>query len=159
MRTMLRPLRTAPIGVPAILAMAILTLGVWTETGGRSSSESVAGADSTTTTPEVVLYYFHGTRRCHTCRTIESYAREAVEGGFQDALRTGTLSWAALNTDEAENAHFVKDFALVSSSLVLVELDAGRVVRHEILQDAWTLVRDKPRFVAYVQKSVGEYLE
>jgi len=154
-----KPLRIAPIGVVAILAMAIVTLGVLAETGERPDSDRVVSDESTTTRPEVVLYYFHGTRRCNTCRTIESYAREAVEGRFQDALRTGTLSCAALNTDEPENAHFVRDFRLVSSSLVLVELEGGKIVRHEILQDAWTLVRDKPRFIAYVQESVGEYLE
>ena len=90
---------------------------------------------------------------------IESYAQEAVEARFKGALQAGTLSWTVLNTDESENAHFVKDFGLVSSSLVLVEIDGGEVVRHRILQDVWTLIRDKPRFIEYVQGSVGEFLE
>ncbi len=108
---------------------------------------------------DVVLYYFHGARRCNTCRSIESYAQEAVESKFKDAIQAGTLNWTVLNTDESDNSHFVKDFGLVSSSLVLVKVDGGEVVRHRILQDAWTLVRDKPRFVQYVQRSVAEFLE
>jgi hypothetical protein len=148
-----------PIAVLTIMTVASLALGGSAETSGVSSSESAVGKDSTGTKPEVVLYYFHGTRRCNTCRTIESYAQEAVEGKFKEALEAGTLNWTVLNTDESDNAHFVKDFGLVSSSLVLVEIDAGKVLRHEILQDAWTLVRDKPRFIEYVQGSIGEYLE
>jgi len=147
-----------PIAVLAIVTLASLAFAGSAETSGVSGSESAVGKDSTGK-PEVVLYYFHGTRRCNTCRTIESYAQEAVEGKFKDALRSGTLNWTVLNTDESDNAHFVKDFGLVSSSLVLVEIDGGQVVRHRILQDVWTLTRDKPRFIEYVQGSVGEFLE
>jgi hypothetical protein len=107
----------------------------------------------------VVLYYFHGERRCNTCRKIESYAQRAVETKFADELEAGTLQWKVLNTDDQANEHFVKDFALVSSSLVVVEMDGGNAVRHDVLQDAWTLVRDEPRFTEYIQKSVDEYLE
>ena len=53
----------------------------------------------------------------------------------------------------------LEDFGLVSSSLVLVEVDNGEVVRHQVLQDVWTLIRDKPRFIEYVQGSVAEFLE
>ena len=154
-----RTSRMTSIVILTVLTVASLSLGISAETSGDASSEDAVESSAAGEATDVVLYYFHGTRRCNTCRSIEAYAQEAVEGKFKDALQAGTLKWTVLNTDESENAHFVKDFGLVSSSLVVVELDGGEVVRHEILQDAWTLVRDKPRFIAYVQKSVGEYLE
>jgi hypothetical protein len=106
----------------------------------------------------LVLYYFHGAKRCNTCRSIESQTRDAIEGKFAAELEAGTLQWKVLNTDEPENEHFLKDFDLVGSSLVLVEMKGDSVVRHEILQDVWTLVRDEPRFRQYVQRSVDGYL-
>ena len=124
-----------------------------------SSAESAAESDSTRIEREVILYYFHGTRRCNTCRTIEAYAQRAIETKFKDDIDAGTLQWKALNTDEAANAHFVKDFGLVSSSLVVVEMNGDQVIRHDVLQDAWTLVRDESRFIQYVQRSVHEYLK
>ena len=107
----------------------------------------------------IVVYYFHGTRRCNTCRTIEAYAKEAVEGKYGEQLEAGRLRWNVVNTDEPENEHFLEDFGLVSSSLVVVELDGDRVTRFQVLQDAWTLVRDKPGFIEYVQRSIGEYIK
>jgi hypothetical protein len=154
-----KTLRMNLIVVLAVLTVAGSSLEVSAETSGDAGTESAVDTAAAGKATDVVLYYFHGTRRCNTCRSIEAYAQQAVEGMFNDALQSGTLKWTVLNTDESENAHFVKDFGLVSSSLVVVELDGGEVVRHEILQDAWTLVRDKPRFIAYVQSSVGEYLE
>lgn len=151
--------RMTSIVIVSVLTLASLSSGASAETNGNTSLESAVDTAATGEATDVVLYYFHGTRRCNTCRSIEAYAQEAVEGKFSDALQAGTLKWTVLDTDETENAHFVKDFGLVSSSLVVVEFDGGEVVRHEILQDAWTLIRDKPRFIAYVQESVGEYLE
>jgi hypothetical protein len=148
-----------PIAVLAILIVAGPALGGSAETAGTTSSESAVGRDSTGTQPEVILYYFHATQRCNTCRKIESYAQEAVEGKFKNELEAGRLSWTVLNMDEPDNTDLVKEFGLVSNSLVLVELDGGEVVRHQVLQEMWTLIRDKPRFIEYVQESVGEYLE
>jgi len=152
-------IRMTLLTVLAMVAVAGLALWLSAESSAISSSESAVGKGSTGAEPEVVLYYFHGTRRCNTCRTIESYAQQALESKFNDQLQAGSLQWKVINTDEPDNEHFVTDFGLVSSSLVLVESEGDDVVRHEILQEAWTLVRDEPRFIEYVQKSVQGYLE
>lgn len=107
---------------------------------------------------QIVVYYFHGARRCRTCRAIEAFAREVVESGFTGDLRSGTLAWKAVNVDEPGNEHFIKEFGLVSSSLVIVETRAGETVRFEILQKVWSLVRDRPRFDDYVRQAIVEYL-
>jgi hypothetical protein len=159
MLTLPKRLRAMSIAILAVMTLASLTSGVSAETGEDPARDNSVVNNTTGNANAVILYYFHGTRRCNTCRSIEAYAQEAVEGKFKDALRAGTLKWTVLNTDESENAHFAKDFGLVSSSLVLAQMNGEEVTRYEVLQDAWTLVRDKPRFIAYVQKAVGECLE
>jgi len=152
-------IRTTSLAAVAIVTVVGLALWLSAESRAVSSPENAAEKGATSTEPEVVLYYFHGTRRCNTCRTIESYAQQALEAKFNDQLQAGALQWMVINTDEPDNEHFVTDFGLVSSSLVLVKREGDDVLRHEVLQDAWTLVRDEPRFIEYVQKSVQEYLE
>ena len=107
---------------------------------------------------QVVLYYFHGARRCRTCLSMEANALEVVKSEFAEELDAGTLVWKVVNYDEAENEHFIKDFKLVSSSLVLVEIQGGEQVRFNVLHDAWSLARDEWRFKKYVQKSVLDFL-
>jgi hypothetical protein len=152
----------------ALLSPALLlaVASVWTAaplSGNepvKRGEASTAAADSRSDARNgIIVYYFHGSWRCNTCRTIEAYAKEAVEGKYGEQLRSGRLEWKVVNTDEPENEHFVEDFGLVSSSLVVVERHDDRTIRHTVLQDAWTLVRDKPRFIEYVQRSVGEYLK
>lgn len=105
-----------------------------------------------------VLYYFHGQRRCQTCLTIEAYAEEAARAGFGKELESGVLEWTVVNIDEKENAHFVEDFSLPSSSLVVVEMGRDGPVRHQILQDVWLLVGKKQEFLEYIRRAVREYL-
>jgi hypothetical protein len=159
MRSRERRIRMVPLVVGVFLAVIGSAFVVSAETGEVATTSSTAIDDSTTGDPGVVLYYFHGTRRCKTCRSIEAYTQEALERKFGDELHAGALRWEVVNTDEPANAHFVKDFSLVSSSLVLVETDGSTVVRHEVLQEAWTLVRDESRFMQYVQRSVHGYLK
>ena len=106
-----------------------------------------------------VLYYFHGDRRCRTCRTIEANAEDVVKSRFAKELKAGSLSWEVVNYDKPETEHFIKDFGLVSASLVVAEMNGDEPVRFEVLQKAWTLVGDKPGFDQYLLWSIAEYMD
>jgi hypothetical protein len=108
---------------------------------------------------EVVAYYFHGSFRCRTCRTIEAYSEEAIRSEFADELALGRLAWRVVNVDQSENEHFVEDFELVTRSLVLAEYRDGEVIRWENLKQVWQLVRDKERFLDYVRSSTRKFLQ
>jgi hypothetical protein len=123
------------------------------------STKAMAAAEEPATDGQIVVYYFHGKYRCKTCRTIEAYAEEAVRTSFEEALRTGALAWKIVNVDESGNEHFLYDFELPGSSLVVVDMEKGQPARFEVLQDVWTLVGDKDGFFDYVQQAVGKFLD
>jgi hypothetical protein len=110
-------------------------------------------------TGQVVAYYFYGNVRCATCRKLEAYSKEAIEGGFGDEIAAGSLEWRAVNVDEPENEHFVTDFELVTRALVLVEYAEGDVTRWQDLKLIWKLVGDKPGYLTYVREATSEFLE
>jgi len=118
-----------------------------------ATRERSSGVDA-----KVIAYYFHGTLRCSTCRTIEAYSEEAIAKGFASEIASGRLAWQAVNIDEPENKHFVEDFELVTKSLVLAEYRDGKVTRHENLQQVWQLVRDKEAFLDYVRAATRVFL-
>lgn len=139
---------------------AFSSMGFVLAGNASASPESVAAASEAPSGLErqVVLYYFHGARRCKTCLSMEANALEAIKSEFTEELDAGTLAWKVVNYDDAENEHFIKDFNLVSSSLVLVEMQGGEQVRFNVLHDAWSLARDEWRFKEYVQKSILDFL-
>ncbi len=129
----------------------------------RLGNQTVAAAGDTNEPPagavKIIAYYFHGTNRCTTCRTIEAYAREAVQIGFGDALKAGKLEWRALNVEEPANRHFIKDYQLYTRSVVLASYQGDKQVRWKNLDKVWELVGDKGQFTRYVQGEVKTFLE
>ena len=106
----------------------------------------------------LVVYYFHGNKRCYTCRTIEAYTEEAIKTGFPGELQSGRLVWRAVNVDDPENEHFVEDYALTTRTVVLVDVDRGNERKWTKLDLVWQLVRNKEAFVDYITENTNVYL-
>jgi hypothetical protein len=124
-----------------------------------ASEDTAPGATAAQeTATHIVAYYFHGNFRCATCRKLEAYSEEAITKGFEKEIESGRLTWRTVNTDEKENKHFVKDFELVTKSLVLVEYNGDEVVRYKNLKVIWQLVGDKGGFLTYVREATREML-
>ncbi|MFH1108203.1 MAG: nitrophenyl compound nitroreductase subunit ArsF family protein [Planctomycetota bacterium] len=122
-----------------------------------ASLQAIAKPANEKQSPVLVAYYFHGTFRCPTCLKMEKYAREAVEETFDGDVQSGRVQWQAVNYDEPANEHFVKQYKLVASALVLV---SGRAdaQRWQKLERTWDLVGDEPAFKAYVIDQVTSML-
>jgi len=153
--------RKTVVGV-ALLAFAGISL-IWlvvkeaTGRGGNPEAGEAARTADVTAGSKIVVYYFYGKKRCDTCRTIEAYTREAVETRFAPMIQSGSVEWRSLNVELAENEHFVKDFELVSRTVVVAEVKGGRPARWKKLDQIWDLVGDKPAFLDYIRDEVRGY--
>lgn len=101
------------------------------------------------------VYYFHGTTRCATCKTIEAYAHDTVATAFAPELKAGSLEWTVVNVDEPANQHFTRDFQLYTRSVVVV--DAKDPKRFKVLDRVWQLVGDKTAFQKYVEQEIRAF--
>ncbi len=108
---------------------------------------------------KVIAYYFHGNFRCPTCRAMEKYTKEAIEGNFKDDLASGRLVFKTINIDEKGNTHYVDDYQLYTKSLVISKVVDGREVEHKNLAKIWEYVRNKDKFLDYVIKEIRDYLK
>jgi hypothetical protein len=124
------------------------------------TSENDNKADSTQE-PEVTVtaYYFHRSHRCRTCLAIERNAHDAIKWYYSKELERGKLRFIPLDMEDSENQHFVKDYQLYTSSLVLVKSRNGKQEKWENLQEVWLLVRDMEKFYKYVKENVDRFLE
>lgn len=57
----------------------------------------------TAASSKVEVYYFHFTRRCRTCLSVESTAKQAIEALYADKVKTGEYTFKALNLDHVES--------------------------------------------------------
>jgi hypothetical protein len=107
---------------------------------------------------KVIACYLHTNKRCSTCMNIEAYSKEAIEKGFPEELKKGTLGMRIINYDNPENRHFMKEYKLVSKSLVLVNLVNGKYTEWKNLKVAWQLTGHRDAFLNYARKEGRGYL-
>lgn len=145
--------------VTVVLSLFVLiSLGYLIEDNRRNARIEKAEVELAAGGRMTVVYYFHGTKRCHTCRTIEAYTREAIESTYGEELAAGKVEVRAVNVDEAANAHFVEDYDLAMRSVVLVEIIEGRQKRWKRLDEVWQLVDDKDAFVDYIVDNADGFI-
>jgi hypothetical protein len=137
---------------PALVLAGCAMLSAW---GAFAQNKLVA---QSTVQHKVIAYYFHTNARCDTCIKIEQYSHEAIENGFPYELKNGTLEMRVVNYEQPENRHFMKEYKLVSKSLVLVNLVDGKQTKWMNLKLVWQLTGRKDAFLNYVRKEVRGYL-
>lgn len=118
-----------------------------------SQVKSDAAGDS------IIVYYFYGKVRCPTCHKIETYTQETMTGLLSEYMKLGRLQWKPINTEEAGNEHFEKDYQLFTKSVIVSEIKNGKETRWKNLGKIWDLTGDKPEFQKYIQDEVMAYLE
>ena len=136
--------------IPALAAAAI-----WMVSG---TFPEILKVSAQSPSHKVVAYYFHTNTRCDTCRKIEAYSHEAIEEGFKTDLENGTLELRVVNYEEPANRHYIKEYKLVSKSLILVNMVDGKQTEWTNLKLVWDLVKNREAFLNYVRGEVRGYL-
>jgi hypothetical protein len=107
----------------------------------------------------VTVYYFHGNRRCRTCMGIQRAIQSTISERFAADTASGALVFREVNIDEPANAHFVQDFNLSSSSMVVVATTGDKTVKWENCSEVWPLAHNETELAAYAEKQIRSYLE
>lgn len=124
-----------------------------------SPPQPAVGDDTEQANPnqQIIVYYFHGDVRCPTCHKLEDYTRETLETFFANDVADGSIKWMPVNVDRAENEHFIKDYELVTKSVVASKVVDGREVAWKNLDRIWQLVMDKDKYLEYIRGSINEF--
>jgi len=125
---------------------------------GNPAGNPATDASASRGSELLVVYYFHGTQRCATCRLIESQTRDVVETYFSDLLKRGTIVWKTVNYDLPANASLAQRFKIAMPMAVLATESPQQITRWKTLDQVWPLARDKPAFVRYVREEIESML-
>ena len=130
-----------------------------TATASSTSDTTDTTVKDTTAIHKVVVYYFHGNKRCVSCRKIEQYTQTAIDSGFAAELKSGALEWRVVNTDSSQNEHYLTDYQMYTKSVILSDLHGGKETRWKNLEKVWELLGDENDFAAYVRSELTPYLD
>ena len=154
------------MNVKALLTGALLLLAVagvvYVLVGGQGSSDGAAPAElaaDALPADGVVVYYFHGNKRCATCNKMEALAAEVIYDRYGAHLRDGTVMFRAVNLETDATRHFVADFELTNRCVVMVERRDGQDVQWRRLDEVWEKIADDEVYVDYIAENLTACLD
>lgn len=148
------PAKTA--GGPSAAAGPVRTA---TESGSKIRPVARPAPVSRAGEKAAVVYYFHTDTRCSSCRTLETYTREAVAARLAAGHKGWEVEFRGVNLDEAGNEHFIRDYRLDSKSVVVQKFSGNKSLAWRKLDKVWRLLGDKDAFTDYVAEETRGFLD
>lgn len=108
-----------------------------------------------TVSAKVDVYYFHFTRRCNTCMSVEATAKEAVESLYADKVKTGEYTFQGLNLDD-ESSKAIAEKLSVGGQTLLVVCGNKKI---DITDKGFMNAHDLEKMKEEIKKAVEEALK
>lgn len=108
---------------------------------------------------KVKVYYFHGTRRCPTCLGIQKSINEAIDDNFKKELEAGMLEFEEVNFEEAANKHYVEQFQLSFSTMIVAAQAGDETIEWENARKVWDNAHNQSELKSYVKSTTQKYLK
>lgn len=108
---------------------------------------------------QVVLYCFCTDFCCPGCVNMKKWARQVVEFDFKDYSAGGKLTIKEVNLCDKGNEHFMDDYEICTSSLVLVLVKDGREAKFTNLGRALCFACCRAKFMPYIKDNISKYLK
>lgn len=91
-----------------------------------SCNSSTVTKEETATTVEqadIMVYYFHYTRRCATCNAVEDVTRLALKEYYADKLEKGEIAFQSINIEEKEGEATANKLEIAGQALLVLKGD------------------------------------
>jgi len=98
---------------------------------------------------KVVVYYFHFTRRCITCNAVEAETKNILEATYPTLLKSGKISFKALNLDDESSKSLAEKCGVEGQSLLVI----SGAKRMDLTSQGFMYARSNPEKLKIVLKS------
>ena len=141
------------VGVSIVIAMS--DVAGWrtnySTDGATAANSNIAGVVSQQK-DGLTAIYFHA-KRCPICEKIEAFAHESLK----TEIEQGNIGWAVADYTTQENQAAVEHCKVLASTVVLVDLKDGEIVRWKNLEKVWDYTHDPNAFESYINESWTEF--
>ncbi len=123
---------------------------------------NVSGQDVTkpNSKTKLLVYYFHITNRCNTCKSIEAAVKKTLETNFKNELAKGTIIFQTFNVDLPENKKLVDKYQAYGATLALTPIVKGKEAGIDDLTNfAFSKIHEEENFSKELKDKINSYIK
>lgn len=123
-------------------------------TSCQAQSEKNENGQELVSNNEISVYYFHFTKRCVTCKAIESESLKALQSLYPDQYNSGQITFQSYNLDETEGKSAAEKLTVSGQALLVVVDDDIKNLTNE----GFMYARSNPaKLHAEIEKAIGKF--
>lgn len=100
---------------------------------------------------KVEVYYFHYTRRCMTCNTVESETKKALSELYPAQMQSGAVTFKSLNLDDATTKALADKCQASGQNLLVISGTSRTDLTNQAFMNA---VNDPDKLKAEIKKTI-----
>lgn len=109
---------------------------------------------------KLLVYYFHVTHRCNTCKSIEATTKKVLDTYFADELQNGTIIFQSFNCEVPENKALVDKYQAYGATLALTPIVKGKEAGIDDQTNfAFSKVHNEEAFTNELKEKINNYLK
>ena len=128
----------------SVLAVLITSLSCNSVNGKEEKPETISASDE-----KVEIYYFHYTRRCVTCTTVENETIAALDEFYSEEMKSGDIVFKTINLDESGSEEIAEKLEISGQTLLIVAGDK----KENLTTDAFLNAKSNPEKLKEIIKS------
>lgn len=109
-----------------------------------------------TGTNKVEVYYFHYTRRCMTCNTVESETKKALSELYPALMQSGAVTFKSINLDEDASKALADKCKAPGQSLLIMSGTSRTDLTNQAFMNA---VNDPDKLKAEIKKTIDPLIK
>ncbi len=130
----------------SVLVVLVTSLSCNSVNGEDEKSKSL---DVNITNEKIEVYYFHYSRRCVTCTTVEKETIAALDEFYNEEMKSGDVVFKAINLDESGSEEIAEKLEISGQTLLIVAGDK----KENLTTDAFMNAKSNPEKLRGIIKS------
>ena len=136
------------------LLMSFLVLAMLSPFSVKSQAETQT-TENQVATPDIEVYYFHFSRRCNTCVSVEKNAQLSLEKLYPEQVKSGAYIFKAVNLDEKESEELANRLGISAQTLLVVHGDK----KTDITGEGFMYFNNDEKLQSVIKKTIEELLK
>lgn len=105
---------------------------------------------------KIEVYYFHYSRRCITCNSVESISKQAIAEIYPKQFKKGEITFKSVNLDEKTSEAIAKKCKTEGQALLIISGSN----RFDLTDKGFMYARNSPKKLkAEIKKTIDQILQ
>ena len=122
--------------------------------------DNISSSVKTTPRPgsKLLVYAFHGTRQCTTCKNMKKHTKEALEIYFSNEIKSGEIQYFIVDVDDSKNEALAEKFEASGTALMINHIIEDKDHISDWSEFAFNKANDREVFIPEFKKLIEQEL-